>query len=413
MQKVILHCDLNSFFASVEVKHRPELQGKPVAVCGSVEDRHGIVLAKTQEAKRFGVSTGEAIWQAKNKCRDLIIVPPHFEWYDQYSVAAREIYCRYTDMVESFGIDECWLDVTGSKLLFGSGKTIADELREVIKKELGITISVGVSFNKIFAKLGSDMKKPDATTLIPYESFREKIWGLNVNEMLGIGRSTAKKLAQHGIYTLGQLARTDISFCIALLGKVGRDVWLNVNGLGSDKVAHYNNYVPAKSVGRGSTFPYDLSTNDEVRNKLLFLSEDVAYRLRTGHHAATKIQISVKNEELIVRDMQSPLEYPSQSWSEIACKAYDIFLENYKWDKNVRALTVRAIDLIPEDAPYQIDIFGNQRIRERVLKKEVTVDNIRGRYGSRAIETASLFRYRITAPEPGSEFDTLPKPQMI
>lgn len=410
-KRTILHCDLNSFFASVEVKHRPELKGKAVAVCGAQEDRHGIVLAKTAEAKRFGVKTGEAIWQAKQKCPDLIIAEPHYILYDEYSEAAREIYYRYTDMVESFGIDECWLDVTGSRLLFGDGKRIADSLREDMKRELGLTISVGVSFTKVFAKLGSDMKKPDATTVISYEDFKERVWPLPVNEMLGIGPATTKKLSHYGIYTLGQLARTDLEFCTRALGKPGADLWLNVMGLGSDRVSKFNDYAPAKSIGRGNTFPHDLTTDEEVRVRLYFLSEDVAYRLRSAGFCATKIQICVKDENLLCRDFQAPLAYPTQSWSEIAEKAYSIFLYNYKWTKNVRALTVRAIDLVNEKAPFQTDLFCDQSLRERTLTRELSVDKIRQRYGNTAIETAALFYYRQKAHEPGDRFDSLPKPQ--
>ena len=410
MHKVILHCDLNSFFASVEVKHNPRLKGKPVAVCGSIEERHGIVLAKTNEAKRFGVSTGEAIWQAKQKCRDLIIISPHFELYEKYSVEARKIYYRYTDMVESFGIDECWLDVTASKLLFGDGYTIAEKIREDIKKELGLTISVGVSFNKIFAKLGSDMKKPDATTVIPYEDFKNIVWKLPTDEMLGIGRATKRKLEKHGIYTLGHLANSSPDFCKRILGKVGVELWKNANGLGSNKVAKYNNYAPVKSIGRGNTFDHDLTTNQEVWDMLYFLSEDVAHRLRDSAISASKIQISVKNEELISHDLQAPLLFPTQSWAEIAEKAYEIFIKNYTWEKNVRSLTVRAIDLIYDDIPYQINCFTDQSKREKNLIKEITVDKIRKRFGLNAIETATLFYFRAKAPVPGSQYDTLPKP---
>lgn len=413
MKRTILHCDLNSFFASVEVKHEPSLLGKPVAVCGAIEDRHGIVLAKTSEAKRFGVTTGEAIWQAKQKCRDLVIVSPHFELYEHYSVEARKIYYRYTDLVESFGVDECWLDVTGSKRLFGDGVTIADKLRKDMKRELGLTISVGVSFNKIFAKLGSDMKKPDATSVIPYERFREIVWPMRAEEMLGIGRATKSKLNRHGIYTLGQLANASPTFCRRLLGKVGEELWTNANGYGNDSVALYNNYAPVKSIGRGNTFDHDLTSNEEVRSMLYFLSEDVAHRLRSGYVCATKIQITVKNEELISHDMQAPLLFPSQSWAEIAAKAYEIFIKNYRWERNVRSLTVRAIDLIPEDTPYQVDCFCDQSRRDRALKREITVDKIRSRFGAESIETANLFYHRISTPPLGSQFDTLPKPQMI
>ena len=409
-RRTILHCDLNSFFASVEIKHRPELRGKAVAVCGAKEDRHGIVLAKTVEAKRFGVKTGEAIWQAKLKCPNLITVEPHYRWYDEYSAAAREIYYRYTDQVESFGIDECWLDVTGSRLLFGDGATIADRLREDMKRELGLTISVGVSFTKVFAKLGSDMKKPDATTVISYDTFRDKVWPLSVDEMVGIGPATKRNLAKHGIYTLGHLARLDIDTCRYILGKAGAELWLNANGMGSDRVCDFFYSSPAKSVGRGNTFPRDLTTNEEVRIRLYFLAEDVAYRLRSEGNCATKIQICVKDEELICRDMQAPLPYPTQSWAEIAKKAYEIFCANYQWRKNVRALTVRAIDLVSESSPYQTDLFCDQSVRERTLTREISVDKIRHRYGSCAIDTAAVFGYRQSAHEPGDRFDTLPRP---
>ena len=207
MQRVILHCDMNNFYASVECTMTPELKNKPVAVCGSVEERHGIVLAKNYAAKAFGVSTGEAIWQAKQKCQDLVIVEPHYEQYMKFSKLARGIYGRYTDQIEPYGMDECWLDVTGSGCM-GTGFEIADEIRRTVKFELGLTISAGVSFNKIFAKLGSNMKKPDAITCIEADSFREKIWCLPASDLLGVGRATEKILSGYGIHTIGELAAT-------------------------------------------------------------------------------------------------------------------------------------------------------------------------------------------------------------
>lgn len=220
MQRVILHCDMNNFYASVECMLNPELKNKPVAVCGSVEERHGIVLAKNYAAKAFGVSTGEAIWQAKQKCQDLVIVEPHYEQYIKFSKLAREIYGRYTDQIEPYGMDECWLDVTGSGCM-GTGFEIADEIRRTVKFELGLTISAGVSFNKIFAKLGSDMKKPDAITCIEADSFREKIWCLPAADLLGVGRATEKVLSGYGIHTIGELAATSDDFLKCRLGKNG------------------------------------------------------------------------------------------------------------------------------------------------------------------------------------------------
>lgn len=223
MQRVILHCDMNNFYASVECMLNPELKNKPVAVCGSVEERHGIVLAKNYAAKAFGVSTGEAIWQAKQKCQDLVIVEPHYEQYIKFSKLAREIYGRYTDQIEPYGMDECWLDVTGSGCM-GTGFEIADEIRRTVKFELGLTISAGVSFNKIFAKLGSDMKKPDAITCIEADSFREKIWCLPAADLLGVGRATEKVLSGYGIHTIGELAATSDDFLKCRLGKNGQKI---------------------------------------------------------------------------------------------------------------------------------------------------------------------------------------------
>ena len=252
MQRVILHCDMNNFYASVECMLNPELKNKPVAVCGSVEERHGIVLAKNYAAKAFGVSTGEAIWQAKQKCQDLVIVEPHYEQYMKFSKLAREIYGRYTDQIEPYGMDECWLDVTGSGCM-GTGFEIADEIRRTVKFELGLTISAGVSFNKIFAKLGSDMKKPDAITCIEADSFREKIWCLPASDLLGVGRATEKVLSGYGIHTIGELAATSDDFLKCRLGKNGLAIKKYANGLDDSPVMLSDYVSPVKSIGHGIT----------------------------------------------------------------------------------------------------------------------------------------------------------------
>ena len=221
MLRSILHCDMNNFYASVECMLDPALKKYPIAVCGSVEERHGIVLAKNYKAKAFDVKTGDAVWQAKQKCKDLVVVPPHYEEYIKYSKLARSVYERYTDQVEPYGMDECWLDISGTESLFGSPEKVANEIRETMKFELGLTISVGVSFNKIFAKLGSDMKKPDAVTVIPKDTFREKIWGLPAADLLGVGRATQRVLDSYCIRTIGDLANINPEFLRRRLGKNG------------------------------------------------------------------------------------------------------------------------------------------------------------------------------------------------
>ena len=252
-ERAILHIDMNNFYASVECMLNPDLKKYPIAVCGSQEERHGIVLAKNYKAKAFGVSTGEAIWQAKQKCPNLVTVPPHYEQYMRFSKLAREIYGRYTDLIEPFGMDEVWADVTGCQHFIGSPLHIAEEIKETVKYELGLTVSIGVSFNKIFAKLGSDMKKPDAITVIPKESFKEKIWDLPATDMLGVGRATEKKLSSVGIHTIGQIAQFPVDFFQRKLGKCGVDLWRFANGMDDSQVTVRDIEAPDKTVGHGMT----------------------------------------------------------------------------------------------------------------------------------------------------------------
>lgn len=386
----VLHCDLNSYFASVEILDNPALKGKPVAVCGSKDDRHGIVLAKSNEAKKYGVKTGEAIWQAQSKCRSLIIAEPHYDRYMELSRSVKDIYYSYTDRVESFGIDECWLDVTGSRLLFGDAEVIADEIRQRVKKEVGLTISVGVSFNKVFAKLGSDMKKPDAVTVISRSDFREKIWNLPASDMLGVGTSTARRLLRYGIGTIGELAGVDPDFLRKIFGKLGIELYRNANGLDDGEVALYNDYGLVKSVGNGSTANRDLINCEEVCTMLTFLSEEVSKRLRGERLSACGIQITIKDKDLVSRQFQAPLAYPTQNQHDILRASYELFRRSFEWEKPVRALTVRAINLQPETESWQTDIFCNVFDIERTASKEKAMEKVRDRYGRGAVEFACL-----------------------
>ncbi|MBQ4166117.1 MAG: DNA polymerase IV [Oscillospiraceae bacterium] len=402
MERTILHCDLNSFYASVEILLNPELRGKAMAVCGSKEDRHGIVLAKSDLAKKYGVQTGEAIWQAQQKCPELITVPPRFDEYMKFSSMARRIYEDYTDLIEPFGIDECWLDVTASRLLFGSGEDIAEELRRRLKKEVGLSISVGVSFNKIFAKLGSDIKKPDAVTVIPKESFRERIGKLPASDMLGVGRAAMKLLNDYGIRTINQLADADAAFLEEKLGKCGRQIWEYANGLDISPVRNMSLCEPIKSVGHGTTCITDIYTTEEVRQVILGLSQDIAKRLRKYKLRAGGIQIAIKDNALQVKQHQRPLVAPTQCFSEIAEAAYALFNDSYKWERGVRAVTVRTIDLLPEaeDEPLQMELFSDVDTRRKRDRIELAVERIRNRYGSSAINIGSLIAApNITAEE--------------
>jgi len=266
MSRTILHVDLNNYYASVECLYRPEIRDKPVIVCGDIEARHGIVLAKNYPAKALGVKTGEAIWEAKQKCPGLVAVQADFSKYMRFSKLARKIYADYSDKIEAFGIDENWMDVSGTEKIFGTGPEIANTIRQRLRDELGLTGSVGVSWNKIFAKLGSDMKKPDATTIITKENFHQNVWPLPVGELLYVGRATRRKLANRAIFTIGDLANRDINDLKLLLGVWGETLWHFANGLDSAPVRQSGEESIVKSVGN--------STTSEVARQLPYLARD-------------------------------------------------------------------------------------------------------------------------------------------
>lgn len=390
--KIILHCDMNNCYASIEAMLNPALRGKSIAVCGAVEDRHGIVLAKSESAKKLGVKTGEPIWQAKLKCPDLQVVPPHYDEYMKYSKLAQEIYYEYTDRIEPYGIDECWLDMSGSKILFGDGEEIANTLRQRMKSELGLTISVGVSFNKIFAKLGSDMKKPDAVTVITEDGFHEKIWHLPASEMLFVGKSTTKKLQRFGIKTIGDIAATNIEFLQQLLGKNGETLWYYANGLDSAPVKPYLEAVPMKSISNGITCVSDLLDNREVFQVILSLSQEVSRRLHHHNLRATGIQLAIKDSKLVTRQFQFQLEYPTQAANTLAHLAMELFTKNYNWQENVRALSVRTINLRSAKDAVQLDLFSNFAQHQRQETVDKTIYDLRQKFGKNAITRGTLLQ---------------------
>lgn len=390
MERVILHSDMNNFYASVECMLNPKLKGHPVAVCGSTEERHGIVLAKNYEAKKYNIQTGEVTWQAKQKCRDLIVVPPHYDQYIKYSKLAREIYSRYTDLIQPFGMDECWLDVSGSTNLFGSGYEIAKQISETIKFELGLTVSIGVSFNKIFAKLGSDMKKPDAITCIYKENFKDKIWNLPASDLLGVGRATIKKLNFYGIYNIGELAGTPKDFLQKVFGKNGALLWHYANGTEKSAVTPSDFVVPIKSVGHGITALRDLEKNEDVWPVILELSQDIGKKLRDYNKYASGVAIDVRDCELHHKQWQCQMPIPTFSSFLIAKKAYQLFLQSYNWDREIRSITVRAINLISSDSPQQIDLLSETQNIDKIERLEFVIDSIRERFGKDIIKNAVL-----------------------
>lgn len=384
MERTILHADLNNFYASVECLYNPSLRGRPVAVTGDPELHHGIVLAKNEIAKKYGVSTGNPLWIAKQKCPDIVFVEPHYELYLKYSRIAKEIYADYTDKVEPFGLDECWLDVTGSTHLFGSGKKIADKLRERIRFELGVTVSVGVSYNKIFAKLGSDLKKPDATTVIESSRFQDIVWPLPVKELLYVGRATQEKLRRHGIRTIGELAKADVSFLSYHLGKNGAMLWRFANGLDTSPVSNIGAKSLIKSIGNSTTAPRDLTSDKDIRILLYILCESVSARLREYHFICSTVQISIRDKELYTYERQAKLTSPNRTAQSLFEAAYGLYRQHHISGKPIRSLGVRACGLSVQEYE-QLCLLPDISRRQRIEALENTVDRLRTRFGASCI----------------------------
>lgn len=390
--RVILHSDINSCYATIEHLHHPELVGKPLAVGGDPEARHGIVLTADYLAKKKGVKTGMALWQAKQVCPEITFVPPNMDLYLRFSRMAHEIYADYTDFQEQYGIDECWLDVTDSKIIKGNGLTIAKEISNRMKKELGVTVSIGVSFNKIFAKLGSDYKKPDAITTMYKEEFKTKAWQLPVSDLLYVGRATNSKMQKYGIHTIGDLARTDIDWITGIFGKMGAILWSFANGYDESPVKKENTSAPIKSIGNGTTTPRDLETDEDVKIVLYNLAESVAARLRKNGFKCRVVEISIRDNKLISFSRQKKLQNATNITGEIAQSAYALFKENYLWNNPIRSLGVRGADLVNDNYWEQLDIFSSAEYREKLLKADRAVDDIRRRFGYFSIQRGLMYK---------------------
>ena len=393
MDRVIFHCDLNCFYASVELLSHPELREVPVAVAGDPASRHGIILAKNEPAKQCGVKTAETIWQAKKKCPNLVLLPAHHRLYREYSNKVNAIYDEYTDLAESFGIDESWLDVTNTLHLFGGdAKALANAIRQRVKRELGLTLSVGVSFNKVFAKLGSDYKKPDATTCITRENFRQMVWPLPVGDLLYVGRAAAETMKKFGVRTIGDLARFDRESLFHLLGRHGAQLHDYANGLDRAPVAPAGQYTPPKSVGSGNTFARNLTGREEFQAGVGMLAGQVAARLRRHRMKCTGVALQIRDPDFRDLSRQKRLEVPTCLGREIARAAMELAEGCWTMERPVRALTVTAIALIPEEeASVQQTLFsgGGEEKRARLERLARTTDAIRAKYGPGAIGMAS------------------------
>lgn len=384
-ERIILHCDLNNFFAAVECLGKDEFKGKPVAVAGSVEKRHGIILAKNEIAKKFGIKTAEAIWQAQQKCPDLVLLSPHYELYNSYSQTVRQIYERYTDMIEPFGIDECWLDVSGSTFLFGSGEQIAQSIRQAVKSETGLTISVGVSFNKVFAKLGSDLKKPDAVTVISRDNFKKIVWPLDIGELIGVGKATKQSLYRIGLFTIGDVAKANPDMLKLVLGKAGESLWRYTNGLDNSPVISSEFAPPPKSIGRSTTPPENLCTREDIMAVLIKLCDRVSASLRQNHALAGVVQVHIRDTKLNITEHQRKLDEPIRLTELLFRTGCELI--NEIWDKKtpLRSIGIRAAQLVPQDESFQLSLGCDYKRLERLEKLECVIGDTRERYGKDSI----------------------------
>ena len=394
MSRIVLHSDANSYFASVEYLYAPSLRGKPMAVCGSVDDRHGIVLAKSEMAKKNGVKTGMAIWQAKQVCPKLEVVPPDYELYMYFGRKLRHIYEDYTNQVEPFGPDECWLDISQRGRDIWEGERIAQEIRQMVKSELGITVSIGVSFNKVFAKLGSDYKKPDAVTVISEDNYRQLVWPLPVSELIYVGPRTTAKLIKLNITTIGQLANADISILEQRFGKNG--VMLKVFAMGLDRslVRPVDEEEMVKSVGNSTTPPHDICSVHEGKAIVYLLVESVAERLRTLGFKAKLVSVFARGTDLFTRGCQITLQAATDGTAQIAEAAIGLFMERFARELPFRSMGVSCGRLVPADAPVQLDLFGDAEKRLRAENLDRALDSLRYRYGHTVIRRGIVLEDR-------------------
>lgn len=387
--RVIFHVDCNKFFASVECLHRPEIRKLPVAVGGSVEKRHGIVLTANQIAAAHGVKTAEPLWQALQKCPNLIIVPPNYPLYVRFSGLVKNICKEYTDKVESFGLDESWLDVSDNVRDFVEAEVLAHKIKERIKFELGITVSIGVSWNKVFAKLGSDYKKPDAVTVFTRDNFREKIFPLPCRDLLYVGPATEKKFKVRGIFTIGDIVKAGPDTLCSFLGKNGLMLYSFAAGLEDTPVRDVCTERGVKSVGNSVTAPRDLVSVEDVKLTFTVLCETVARRLRDQGLRAGRVGISVRDSNLHTFTRQMGLPSPTASAEALTEAAMKLFCSDLEEPFRLRSIGICAGDLCDADCTVQFDLFGEVKKNERAEKLEKTVDILKGRFGGDCIKRAS------------------------
>lgn len=385
--RIILHSDCNAFYASCEELLDASLKDVPMAVAGDPEKKHGIILAKNEKAKKYGIVTAETVQSAFRKCPHLVTVAPHHGFYMQISKRINEIYLQYTDLVEPFSIDESYLDVTGSIGLFGkSPQQLADEIRHRVKAEIGVSVSIGVSFCKVFAKMGSEYKKPDATTCITRENVQTILYPQPVENFMFIGAATAARLKKAGVYTIGDLAHTQVQTLVQLFGKQGASLHRAVNGEDNEPVRSYFEKREVKSIGNSMTFYRDLRQLSEIKSALSALSASVAVRLRDENKKCLCVQIQIRDNEFRTISRQKTLHQPTWLQREITDVALHLLTENWSIGKPIRLLGVTAAELYDADESFhQVSFFAEEQNNDRQEKIEDTMAVLRKKYGRQVV----------------------------
>lgn len=392
--RTVLHSDINCCYAQIECQAKPELRGRPVVVGGDEEARHGIVLAKNLLAKRAGVKTAMTLWEARKMCPGLVVVPPDYRLYMRVSRCARKIYYDYTDRVEPFGPDEAWLDVTGTHRCLGlSPVEIAREISERMVAELGISVSVGVSWNKILAKFGSDYKKPDAVTEITRDNYQKIVWGAPVRDLLYVGPATERKLHSSGVDTIGQLACASDELLKNRLGKMGFVLRGFARGEDDTPVKPYDQKAAdvvrdVKSYGNGLTAPKDICDAQSAKAYVWMLSESVAQRMREGRALARTVSVGARAaDDLCTRSRQCKLPLATNITLEVARASWKLLrdLEPLDGTHPLRGLHVRASDLEPADADLQTSLFDPMPRRTEMGVLDESIDDLRRRYGNKCV----------------------------
>lgn len=353
MDRKILHIDMNSFYASVELLTRPDLRDKPVVVGGDESLRHGIVLAKNEIAKAFGIKTAETLYSARQKAPHLVVLPPHHELYHEYSQRAQSIYREYSERVQPFGPDEAWLDVSHRP---ESGEALAAEIKARVRGELGLTVSVGVSWNKTFAKMGSDHRKPDAITLITRENYKDILWQKPVDEFLFVGAATAARLQQLGIRTVGDLAAADPEQLSKILGKNAWSLVFNACGEDDSPVLSEAEQGPPKSIGVSQTTSRDLTKAEAIRDLFEEISGEVAQRMAEQGMRGRTVRIVVRDTNFVTKTRQRSLVTAVTEASDILREAWELYEEHFAGGVPLRLLGITIDQLESRDAAEQMSL---------------------------------------------------------